>query len=108
MEKKSFTVELNDNPEFQRLLPGEPQTCGMKAGKVYLAPGKNCGQHTTDQREELLVFLSGSGRAIVEGQEPAQIGKGKIAYIPPHTLHDIENTGNEPLIYVYCVAPAEQ
>lgn len=108
MSTKSFTVELNDKPEFQRLLPGQPQTCGMKSGRVYLAPGKTCGQHSTEHREELLVFLSGSGRAVVEGCEPAQVGKGKVAYIPPHTLHDIENTGTEPLIYIYCVAAAEK
>ena len=107
MNGKPFVVDLNDKGEFQRLLPGEPQTCGMKAGRVHLAPGQSCGQHSTGDREELLVFLTGSGKAIIEAREPLDIGAGKVAYIPPQTLHDIKNTGTEPLIYVYCVAPAE-
>ena len=107
MKPKAFVVELNDEHEFQRLLPGQPQTCGMKSGRVYLPPGQSCGQHSTNDREELLVFLAGSGKAVIEENDAFDIGRGKIAYIPPQTLHDIKNTGNEPLIYVYCVAPAE-
>ena len=106
MNRKPFVVELNDKKEFQRLLPGEPDTFGMKAGRVYLNPDDSCGQHSTNDREELLVFLAGSGQGIIEGNEPFSIGAGKIAYIPPQTLHDIKNTSNGPLIYIYCVAPA--
>ena len=105
MDKKPFVVELNNKSEFQRLLPGQPQTCGMKAGRVHLAPGENCGRHSTNDREELLVFLSGCGQAIIEGSDSFDVGSGKVAYIPPQTFHDIKNTGTEPLIYVYCVAP---
>ncbi len=106
MGKKPFVVDLNDKCEFQRLLPGEPQTCGMKSGRVYLKPAESCGQHSTGEREELLVFLAGCGRAVIEGSDAFDVGFGKVAYIPPQTLHDIKNTGAEPLIYIYCVAPA--
>jgi mannose-6-phosphate isomerase-like protein (cupin superfamily) len=106
MNQTPFIVELNDKFEFQRLLSGEPQTCGMKAGRVYLAPGESCGRHSTNEREELLVFLKGSGRAVIDGSGAFDVGLGKVAYIPPQTHHDIQNTGAEPLIYVYCVAPA--
>jgi mannose-6-phosphate isomerase-like protein (cupin superfamily) len=77
----------------------------MRSGKVYLAPGKACGQHTTKDREELLVLLSGSGEVLIGESETFQVGSGKVCYIPPQTPHDVRNTGNEPLIYVYCVAP---
>jgi mannose-6-phosphate isomerase-like protein (cupin superfamily) len=108
MSQKPFVVDLNDKSEFQRLLPGQPQTCGMKAGRVYLAPGESCGQHSTNQREEMLIFLSGSGKVIIEGSDAFDVGLGKVAYIPPQTNHDIQNTGAEPLIYIYCVATAEK
>ncbi len=58
--QKTLVIELNQEPENQRLLAGEPGTCGMRSGRVYLAPGKACGQHSTKDREELLVFLSGN------------------------------------------------
>lgn len=108
MDIKPFTVSLEDTKEFQRLLDKNTQSYGMKSGRVYLEPGKNCGQHSTKENEEMLIFLQGQGKAIIEGSEPLEVGYGKTAYIPPDTLHDIENTGNEPLIYVYCVAPANK
>ena len=103
-----FTVNLNDKPEYQRLLEGEPQTRGMRSGRVHLEPGKACGQHSTKHHEELLVFLAGHGELHIEGQDPFAVGEGKVAYIPPETLHDVKNTGLQPLVYVYCVAPAAQ
>ena len=104
--EKVHIIDLNDNPENQRLLAGEPQTCGMRSGKVYLAPGKSCGQHSTKEREELLVFLAGSGELLIGESDRHKVGQGKVAYIAPQTAHDVSNTGSEPLIYVYCVAPA--
>ena len=104
--EKALIIDLNENPENQRLLAGEPQTCGMRSGKVYLAPGMSCGQHSTKDREELLVFLSGSGELLIGENDSYQVGQGKVAYIAPKTAHNVSNTSNEPLIYVYCVAPA--
>ena len=104
--EKALIIDLDENPENQRLLAGEPQTCGMRSGKVYLAPGKSCGRHSTKDREELLVFLAGSGELIIGENDSYQVGQGKVAYIAPQTAHDVSNNGDEPLVYVYCVAPA--
>jgi len=98
-------VELNDKPEYQRILEGPPQSHGMRSGRVYLEPGESCGQHSTKQHEELLVFLAGQGQLLIEGRRPAAAGAGRVCYIPPETLHDVRNTGSEPLEYIYCVAP---
>ena len=103
--KKVLVVGLNDLHEYQRILEGEPQTLGMRSGRVYLEPGKACGQHSTKEHEELLVFLSGRGELLIADQEPVEVGAGKVAYIGPNTLHDGENKGTEPLTYIYCVAP---
>lgn len=103
-------LELNDKPEYQRILEGKPQTCGMRSGRVFLEPGKACGQHSTKDNEELLVFLAGQGELQIG--DPAQhvaklsVGAGRVAYIPPKTLHDVSNTGRTPLVYIYSVAPA--
>jgi mannose-6-phosphate isomerase-like protein (cupin superfamily) len=71
-------------------------------------PGKSVGQHSTKGNEELLVFLSGSGVALIGQEVRLQVAAGKVAYIPPQTAHDILNTGTEPLLYVFCVAPARR
>lgn len=102
----AFTTELNNQPEYQRILEGKPQTHGMRSGRVYLEPGKACGQHSTKNHEELLVFLTGQGELLIENKDRLAVGAGKVAYIPPETLHDVQNTGTAPLAYIYCVAPA--
>jgi mannose-6-phosphate isomerase-like protein (cupin superfamily) len=102
----AFTVNLNDKAEYQRLLEGKPQTLGMRAGRVHLEPGQACGQHSTKNHEELLVFLAGRGELLIGGGARHPVGVGKVAYIPPETLHDVTNTGSESLVYIYCVAPA--
>ncbi len=105
MSEIVLIIDLNSNPEYQRLLGGKPQSCGMRSGKVYLAPGKDCGLHSTKAQEELLVFLSGNGELIIAEKDRLEVSAGKVAYIPPQTDHNVSNTGSEPLIYVYCVSP---
>lgn len=103
---KVLVMDLNKNPEYQELLVGKPQTHGMRSGRVYLKPGETCGQHSTKAHEELLVFLSGKGAALIgEEETPYEVGEGKVCYIPPYTTHNNKNAGTEPLIYIYCVAP---
>jgi mannose-6-phosphate isomerase-like protein (cupin superfamily) len=105
LSKKALVIDLNKNPENQKLLDGRPQTCGMRSGRVYLSPNQACGQHSTKNHEELLVFISGSGELFIGDKDNFQVGRGKVTYIPPHTAHNVKNTGTEPLIYIYCVAP---
>jgi mannose-6-phosphate isomerase-like protein (cupin superfamily) len=104
--QRAFIVNLDDKAEYQRILEGRPQTLGMRSGRVHLGPGQACGQHSTKNHEELLVFLAGQGELLVGTGVRHLVGVGKVAYIPPETLHDVSNTGTEPLVYIYCVAPA--
>jgi len=106
VSKQAFVVDLKRNDEYQPILVGEPQTCGMRSGRVCLLAGQACGKHSTNAHEETLIFLSGQGQALI-GEEKTcyPVDNGKVLYIPPHTLHNINNLGNEPLVYIYCVAP---
>ncbi len=104
--EKVLVIELNDKAEYQRILEGQPQTFGMRSGRVYINPGQSCGRHSTKNHEELLVFLSGRGLLLIGEEDSHNVGEGIVCYIPPHTVHDVKNTGTEPLIYIYCVAPA--
>ena len=105
MSEKVLIIELNDKAEYQKLLDGQPQTRGMRSGRVYIKPGQSCGRHSTKHHEELLVFLSGQGLLLIGQEDSFHVVDGKVCYIPPHTIHDVKNNGTEPLIYIYCVAP---
>ena len=105
LSEKVLIIDLNKSAEYQKLLDGRPQTCGMRSGRVYVQPGQTCGRHSTNQNEEVLVFLSGHGLLLIGENDRLQVAEGQISYIPPHTVHDVKNTGDKPLIYIYCVAP---
>ena len=106
-KEKPFVVHLEKTNKYQPLLQGSPQTQGMRAGRMLLLAGQDCGQHSTDGNEELLVFLVGKGEVIIE-KTILRVGAGRISYIPSETIHNVRNTGDEPLIYIYCVAPVNQ
>ena len=89
------------------LLQGIPQTAGMRSGFVRLKPRESVGWHTTGKNEEALVILRGCGEALIEGQPGHPFAAPMLVYIPPATRHNVTNTGQEPLEYVYVVAPAK-
>jgi mannose-6-phosphate isomerase-like protein (cupin superfamily) len=88
------------------LLKGAPQTAGMRSGYVRLKPGETVGWHTTGKNEESLVILTGRGEARLEDLPARAFSSPALVYIPPATKHNVANTGNEILEYVYVVAPA--
>jgi oxalate decarboxylase/phosphoglucose isomerase-like protein (cupin superfamily) len=57
---------------------------------------------------ETQILLSGKDMSSISDKDIAfNIGQGKICYIPPYTLHNVINTGTEPLVYIYCVTPVK-
>ena len=89
------------------LLHGSPQTAGMRSGFVRLKPGETVGWHTTGKNEESLVVLHGRGEARLKGQTARPFTAPEFVYIPPSTRHNVANTGDGLLEYVYVVAPAQ-
>jgi len=90
------------------LLKGAPQTGGMRGGSVKLKLGESVGWHSTNDNEEALTILHGDGVAKIEGQPDVPLHEKMLAYIPSATRHNVTNTGNEPLEYVWVVAPVKK
>ncbi|MEN6384161.1 MAG: cupin domain-containing protein [Phycisphaerales bacterium] len=103
MTFKSFVQELPNSTEYQSLLK-PPKTKALHSGRVFLNPDTDCGLHSTGNKEEMLIFLSGKGQAIID-KKIISVEAGQFAYIPPYTEHNIVNNSDEPLIYIFCVAP---
>ena len=80
----------------------------MRSGFVRLLTGATVGWHTTGTNEESLVILQGRGEALIEGQAHRPFAAPAVIYIPAGTRHNIMNTGEQPLEYVYVVAPAKR
>ncbi|MFH1732317.1 MAG: cupin domain-containing protein [Planctomycetota bacterium] len=70
-----------------------------------IAPGSDCGKHTTGAHEQVLVVMDGCDVAKFGGGSTMTIRGGQAVYIPPHTTHNIVNTSGWTLRYIYVVAP---
>ncbi len=104
MPSKVFKIKLSSKGGYQRVLSGQPQTRGMRSGCVSLAGGEEVGEHSTKNREETLVILSGKGR-VFYGSCFVDVDKNTVVYIPPRTRHNVKNTGRSKLRYLYVVSP---
>jgi quercetin dioxygenase-like cupin family protein len=98
-------IQFSDTTtHYQPLLNGAPQTAGMEAGLVTLMPGQSGSQHSSKGYEEALVIISGEGDMVVSGGPTLKLRPNSIAYCPTQTVHQIKNTGADPLKYVYVAA----
>lgn len=105
-EVKPFVKDLDPGGETHLPLLTKENASRMRAGMVTLGPGEDCGRHSTDEYEELLVILEGRGEAELEGHGAVAVEAGQVVYIPPQTSHNVRNRGEGVLRYVYVVAPA--
>jgi quercetin dioxygenase-like cupin family protein len=94
--------------DYRPILTGPPASVTMRSGLVTLNPGKSVGVHSTEDFEELIIVLEGQGEVRIARQDPLAIHASVAAYCPPGTEHDVVNTGNTPLQYVFVVAKAGQ
>jgi len=90
------------------LLGGPPETVTMKSGLVILQPGQNVGKHSTGSHEEMLLIVEGKGAMMFQDGTRLEVDPDHILYCPPQTEHDVTNTGNGVLRYVYIVASAKE
>ena len=57
------------------------------------------------EQEEVYYILSGNGEMCV-GDEVTTVSGGDVVLIPSETFHQLTNTGETALEFVYCYAPA--
>ncbi|MCX6816045.1 MAG: cupin domain-containing protein [Candidatus Aenigmarchaeota archaeon] len=75
----------------------------MKAGLVTLQPGEAVGEHVTENREEVLIVLSGTPTLIKENKIIV-LKEHETHYIAEGVLHNVRNNTNKELQYVYVVS----
>ena len=71
---------------------------------MNIRPGQEIGQEVHHETDQILIFVSGTGQAIVNG-EKSPIGSGDLILIRAGTQHNIINIGNEDLKLYTIYAP---
>jgi quercetin dioxygenase-like cupin family protein len=103
----SWVRDLPDTTEYVRLL-GAPDSLALHSGLVTLQPGDNCGWHSTENYEEMIICLEGTGHLESEGIGRRPLRAGQYGYNGPRTRHCVFNTSDQPMRYIYIVARVEE
>jgi quercetin dioxygenase-like cupin family protein len=75
----------------------------MRARVVVLEPGQEVGEHTTENREELIVVLEGT-IVLIGPDGEHQLKVGQAAFIPLNALHNVKNKTKKKARYMYVLA----
>ncbi|MFH1916141.1 MAG: cupin domain-containing protein [Nanoarchaeota archaeon] len=85
--------------EYESLVK-PPVSERLKSGRVRLKAGEEVGLHKTDEREELLVVLSGT-LIVVQGLKRSVLSRRGALFIPRNVMHNVLcEEGNAEYIYV--------
>ena len=78
-------------------------SCKILYGR--LSAGATIGLHTHEDTAEIIFFLSGTGKMLLDGEiEP--IGAGLCHYCPKGSAHSMINEGDEEITF-YAVVPKQ-
>ncbi|OHA84082.1 MAG: hypothetical protein A2937_02710 [Candidatus Yonathbacteria bacterium RIFCSPLOWO2_01_FULL_47_33b] len=99
---KNIIKETEENTNFRKVV-----FTGDRSQLVVMniPVGGEIGQEKHGHVEQTLFFLSGTGKAILNGVE-ADISAGDVVVVTPSTEHNFINTGSEPLKVYTVYAPA--
>jgi mannose-6-phosphate isomerase-like protein (cupin superfamily) len=99
-----FTTK--DGSEIRVLLDAEVASAANQSlAEALLAPGEATERHYHVRTEEIYFLLEGAAQMEVDGDTRA-IGPGEAVLIPPGARHQITATGDGPLRFLCCCAPA--
>lgn len=73
---------------------------------MSINPGEEIGEEVHEDRDQTLVFVSGQGEAVLEG-ERSPVSVNSLVFVPAGTRHNFVNTGSVPLKLFTVYAPPE-
>lgn len=100
-----FTIatEAEKSPDFRRVLwTGEHSQLVI----MTIPPGGEIGEEVHEDVDQILTFVSGTGKAIVSGSEK-NVVSGDLVVVPAGLKHNFVNTGPNPLILYTVYGPPE-
>ena len=100
-----FTIatEAEKSPDFRRVLwTGEHSQLVV----MTIPPGGEIGEEVHPDTDQILTFVSGTGKAIVSGTEK-NVASGDLVVVPAGLKHNFVNTGPNPLILYTVYGPPE-
>jgi mannose-6-phosphate isomerase-like protein (cupin superfamily) len=99
----TIATEAEKSPDFRRVLwTGEHSQLVI----MTIPPGGEIGEEVHEDVDQILTFVSGTGKAVVSGTEK-NVAQGDLVVVPAGKKHNFLNTGQNPLILYTVYGPAE-
>jgi mannose-6-phosphate isomerase-like protein (cupin superfamily) len=73
---------------------------------MTVPPGEEIGEETHEGTDQVLSFVAGAGKAVIEGDEKF-VAPGDIVAVPAGTRHNFINVGPNPLVLYTIYSPPE-
>jgi len=91
------------NGDFRKVL-----STGKHAQVVVMSipAGGDIGEEVHEDVDQVLAFVDGEGRAILQGEESA-VGPGRLVHVPAGMRHNVVNTGAGDLRLYTVYAPPQ-
>jgi len=99
----TIATEAEKSPDFRRVL-----WTGQNTQLVIMTipPGGEIGEEVHEDTDQILTFVSGTGKAVVSGTEK-NVAQGDLVVVPAGKKHNFLNTGQNPLILYTVYGPPE-
>jgi len=96
-----FCTQLKGRQRFLRLMGDSTKAKGLCSGLVTLRSQEAIGEHVTENKEEAIIILKGSAKIYFGKNKILKARQNSFVFIPPETVHNVENSGKRILQYVY-------
>lgn len=104
MELKADIQRLaRDNDDFRREVMTGPHS---QVVLMSVEPGSEIGEEVHDDVDQVLVFVEGTGEAVLDGNTSA-VESGSLVFVPAGTRHNFVNRGDDPLKLYTVYSPPE-
>jgi mannose-6-phosphate isomerase-like protein (cupin superfamily) len=103
MEHYEIATVAEQSADFRRVLwTGEHTQLVV----MTIPPEGEIGEEVHDENDQVLSFVSGTGRADVAG-ESKPVKQGDLVVVPAGTKHNFVNTGPNPLVLYTVYGPPD-
>lgn len=98
---KDIKGQAKENTYFRQVLENGVHT---QVVIMSIAPREDIGMETHPDNDQVLYFVEGEGKAVLNGEE-AEITKGDLVLVNAGTEHNFMNTGEEDLKIITTYSP---
>ena len=98
-----IVASANENTFFRRVVSTGPNA---QVVVMSIPPGGEIGEEVHDHVDQVLVFVSGMGVAVMEGEE-TEVGRDRLVHVPAGVRHNVINRGSTSLRLYTVYAPPQ-